>query len=99
VREHFADSQLSLEGVAKAIGVSPVYLSRLFKQELGTTFVTLLTQMRISKAMQLLGSTGQTVAEIGESVGYESQHYFSTAFKKVVGVSPNRYRRSEAAEE
>jgi two-component system response regulator YesN len=99
LREHYSDSQLSLESVAKAIGVSPVYLSRLFKQETGTTFVTLLTQIRISKAVQLLSTTDRSIADIGEAVGYESQHYFSTAFKKVVGVSPNRYRRGEGADE
>ena len=97
VREHYHDPNLSLESTARAVGVSPVYLSRLFKQELGTTFVALLTQIRISKAAQLLLTTSRSIAEIAESVGYESQHYFSTAFKKAVGVSPIRYRRGEAA--
>lgn len=99
LRDHFDDPQLSLESVAKAVGVSSVYLSRLFKQELGTTFVALLTQIRISKAIQLLGSTNRSIADIAEAVGYESQHYFSTAFKKAVGVSPNRYRKGEAADD
>jgi Response regulator containing CheY-like receiver domain and AraC-type DNA-binding domain len=99
LRDHYDDPQLSLERVAKAVGVSSVYLSRLFKQELGTTFVALLTQIRISKAIQLLGSTARSIADIAEAVGYESQHYFSTAFKKAVGVSPNRYRKGEAAGE
>ncbi|GIQ63203.1 hypothetical protein PACILC2_17710 [Paenibacillus cisolokensis] len=99
LRDHYDDPQLSLESVAKAVGVSSVYLSRLFKQELGTTFVALLTQIRISKAIQLLGSTNRSIADIAEAVGYESQHYFSTAFKKAVGVSPNRYRKGEAAGE
>lgn len=98
LREHFADPELSLESVAGALGVSPVYLSRLVKQETGTTFIALLTQIRISRAVQLLSSTGRSIADIGEAVGYESQHYFSTAFKKVVGVSPIRYRKGEVAE-
>lgn len=99
LRDHYGDSQLSLESVAGAIGVSPVYLSRLIKQETGTTFVTMLTQIRLSRAMQLLNSTELSIAEIGSEVGYESQHYFSTAFKKAVGVSPNRYRKGEGADE
>lgn len=99
LRDHYGDSELSLETVANAIGVSPVYLSRLFKQETGSTFVTQLTQIRISKAVQLLNSTDRSIADIAEAVGYESQHYFSTAFKKVVGVSPNRYRRGEGADD
>jgi two-component system response regulator YesN len=97
--EHYGDSRLSLEETAQAVGVSSVYLSRLFKQELGTTFVAFLTQTRVSKAIQLLNATSLTVAEIAEAVGYESQHYFSTAFKKAAGVSPIRYRKGRSPEE
>lgn len=97
LRDHYDDAGLSLEGTARAIGVSPVYLSRLFKQEIGMTFVALLTQIRIAKAIQLLSTTGRSIADIAETVGYESQHYFSTAFKKAVGVSPIRYRKGESA--
>jgi len=99
VRERYADPQLSLEGTARAIGVSPVYLSRLIKQELGTTFVALLTQTRIAEAIRLLNGTDRSIADIAEAVGYESQHYFSTAFKKAVGVPPIRFRKGTAAEE
>lgn len=98
VLEHYPDSRLSLEETAQTTGVSSVYLSRLFKQEMGTTFVSLLTQTRISKAIQLLNTTSLSMADIAEAVGYESQHYFSTAFKKAVGVSPIRYRKGEMSE-
>lgn len=99
LRNHFDDPLLSLEGTARTIGVSSVYLSRLFKQELETTFIALLTQIRIAKAAQLLNATNRSIADIAGAVGYESQHYFSTAFKKTVGVSPIRYRKGEAYEE
>ncbi|WP_027085965.1 response regulator transcription factor [Cohnella panacarvi] len=99
LRDHYDDPLLSLESTARTIGVSSVYLSRLFKQELETTFVALLTQIRIAKAVQLLNSTTRSIADIADAVGYESQHYFSTAFKKNVGVSPIRYRKGETFEE
>lgn len=99
MRDHHHDPDLSLESTARAVGVSPVYLSRLFRQELGTTFVSLLTQIRISRATRLLLTTSMSVAEIAEAVGYESQHYFSTAFKKAVGVSPIRYRKGDAVDD
>lgn len=99
LRDQYEDPTLSLEVTAKAIGVSSVYLSRLFKQELGISFVTLLTQIRISKSVQLLSSTNRSIADIAEAVGFESQHYFSTTFKKTVGVSPIRYRKGEPFEE
>jgi len=93
VQDHFFDKTLTLESVAQSLNVSPVYLSRIMKQELGISFVNFLTEIRIKKAIQLLTSTELTIHEISEQVGYDTQHYFSTAFKKVVGVSPNQYRK------
>lgn len=94
IEHHYADSTLSLEKVALTLQVSPVYLSRLIKQELGLSFVQLLTNKRMKQAIYLLQSTDYPIISISELVGYESQHYFSTAFKKVMGLSPNKYRRN-----
>ncbi|SLK37721.1 LuxR family two component transcriptional regulator [Mycobacteroides abscessus subsp. abscessus] len=94
IEHQYADSTLSLEKVALTLQVSPVYLSRLIKQELGLSFVQLLTNKRMKKAIYLLQSTDYPIISISELVGYESQHYFSTAFKKVLGLSPNKYRRN-----
>jgi len=95
ILEHrYNDPTISLEKVAIELQVSSVYLSRLFKKELGMNFVQLLTRKRISKAIYLLQSTDYPIVAISEQVGYDSQHYFSTAFKKATGVSPNRYRRN-----
>lgn len=99
IREQYADSNLTLEACAQLLQVSPVYLSRVVKQELGTTFVGLVTGTRIKKAIQLLNSTDLSIHEIAGKVGYETQHYFSTAFKKAMGMSPNQYRRGSGAGE
>lgn len=93
IQEHFSDPKLTLESVAQSLNVSPVYLSRIIKQELGVSFVNLLTEIRIKKAIQLLTSTDLTINEISERIGYDTQHYFSTAFKKAVGMPPNQYRK------
>lgn len=91
--DRYTDKELTLEQIAEEIPASPVYLSRMIKQELNTTFSSLVTQMRIQKALQLLTSTDKSILEIAEQCGYDTQHYFSTAFKKVMGVSPNQYRK------
>lgn len=96
IQEQYAVRELTLESFAQALQVSPVYLSRMLKKELGTSFITLMTQTRIQKAIQLLNATELSILDIAERVGYDSQHYFSTAFKKVMGVSPNRYRKGAA---
>jgi len=63
------------------------------KRELGHSFIHVLVQIRIQKAVHLLKETELSILEIALKVGYDSQHYFSTAFKKMIGVSPNQYRR------
>lgn len=99
IHDQYAAPELTLESFAASLQVSPVYLSRMLKKELGTSFVTFITQTRIRKAIQLLNSTDLAIHEIAEKVGYDTQHYFSTAFKKVMGVSPNRYRKGAAFQE
>ena len=91
--ENYTDPKLTLDTVAQTLQTSPVYLSRTIKQELGISFVSLITEMRMKKSIKLLNSTDLPVYEIAEQVGYDSQHYFSTVFKKAVGVSPNQYRK------
>ncbi|WP_219838194.1 response regulator [Paenibacillus sp. R14(2021)] len=93
IAERYADQSLSLEGVAGEMNVSAVYLSRLFKQEMGAAFIRYLTQTRMKEAIRLLSETDLAIHEIAERTGYESQHYFSTAFKKATGLPPNQYRK------
>lgn len=85
IQEHYSECELTLEATAGLLQASPVYLSRLFKQELGQSFGTYLTQTRIRRAAQLLHSTDLSINEVAEQSGYETQHYFSTAFKKQTG--------------
>jgi len=97
IRERYADPDLSLEEAAAALNVSPVYLSRILKQELGASFIQLVTMMRMEQATRLLSGTDLAIHDIAEKVGYVSQHYFSTAFRKMFGISPNQYRKGETA--
>lgn len=95
IQQHYQDSSLTLERVAEELHITSVYLSRMMKHELGVSYVSLLTQMRINKAVDLLKTTDFSIRDIAETVGYDSQHYFSTAFKKVVGVSPMQFKNDE----
>ncbi|MDQ0871656.1 two-component system response regulator YesN [Paenibacillus sp. V4I3] len=93
IAHRYSDPEITLEMIANEMKVSPVYLGRIFKQELGIPFVNMLTHTRIKHAIHYLSTTDMTIIEISEKVGYDSQHYFSTAFKKVVGIAPNQYRK------
>ncbi|KKB71521.1 MULTISPECIES: response regulator transcription factor [Bacillus] len=99
MQEHFAERDFSLMQTADALQVSSVYLSRMMKRELGMTFVQLLTEMRMQKAVHLLKTTSLPIHDIAEQTGYDTQHYFSTVFKKTIGVTPNQYRRMSGIEQ
>ncbi|UOQ49275.1 response regulator [Gracilibacillus caseinilyticus] len=93
IREHYQDPHLTLEEVANILHVSSVYLSKTIKQELGVSYVQILTKMRLQAAKDLLKTTDYNIREIAEQVGYDSQHYFSTAFRKAVGVTPKQFKQ------
>ena len=91
IRQHFADP-LSLETVARQVGLSPVYFSAVFKKETGIGFTDYLNQCRIEQAKKLLEETGLKVLAVSESVGFSGARYFSRVFKNTVGVRPSEYR-------
>ena len=91
MRENYAQP-LSLEQVAAEVHLTPEYFSRIFKEELGITFVNYLTDIRLSRSVQLLETTALRVQNIAQSVGYANVSYFSTIFKKKYGMSPYEYR-------
>lgn len=93
IRSHFSDP-LTLEGVAKQVYVSPFYLSHLFKEELGLTFVEYLTRVRVEEAKRLLAASNLSILGVAEKVGYEDGSYFSKVFRRATGLTPNQYRKS-----
>ena len=94
IEKNYKREDLSLQDVADEVNLSIPYLSKLFRREMGITFVDYLTNVRIREAIELLHDDNMKMYEIAENVGYSSQHYFSNVFKKKVGLSPNDYKRS-----
>jgi two-component system response regulator YesN len=83
---------LSVQKVAEALSISSSYLSKLVKRYLHASFVDYLTYYRLERAKDLLGTTGLMTYEIAEKVGYPDARYFSSIFKKRLGVTPSEYR-------
>ncbi|MFB9760755.1 response regulator transcription factor [Ectobacillus funiculus] len=96
IERYYYKQDLNLQEVAQAVNVSPTYLSRLLKEELGASFIDYLTKVRIQYAIEFMGNPSYKIYEIADKVGYSTQHYFSTAFKKVVGMSPSNYVKEGA---
>jgi len=84
----------SLFEAAAAAGMSRSAFASRFKELLGQTPLDYVTDWRMQKATQLLNQRDKKLAEIAQSVGYESDAAFSKVFKRVVGVAPAEYRRN-----
>jgi two-component system response regulator YesN len=95
LERRFREVELTLDDVAGELQVSPGHLSRVLKQSTGTSFVDALARVRVRKASVLLGDPAVRVYEVAERVGYASQHYFSRAFRRVLGVAPSDYRKGD----
>lgn len=83
-----------LNTLANMVFLTPSYLSKLFKQETGLTLTDYIIEIRLRKAKYLLkNALDLKVHEIGAEVGYGDPAYFNKLFKRVVGVTPNEYKR------
>lgn len=98
VEENYYQESFTLKDAAESVGLSEQYLSKLFRKEMGITFIDYLTNVRIRKAIELFQNKELKVYEIAEMVGYSTQHYFSNVFKKKLGVGPAEYRKMFAKE-
>ncbi|MCH1978266.1 response regulator [Lawsonibacter sp. OA9] len=92
IEEHFDDSTISLNKVAKIAGFSPSYFSSLFTQEIGMSFVEYLTNYRMEKSKALIGDGHVRLQDLAEQVGYSDPYYFSQVFKKYFKISPKEYQ-------
>ena len=87
-------SNITVKQVANEIGLSPDYLTRLFKKELGINIITYINRKRIYTSLNLLKTTDLSIEDIGDLIGLNNTSYFYTLFKKEIGVSPKQYRNS-----
>lgn len=90
INENF-HRDIGLTELAEMAGMNPAYLSILFKEEVGTSYVKYLTELRIKKAKMLL-QKGHKVMDVSTMVGYNNYRYFTEIFKKHVGQTPNEFK-------
>lgn len=90
--QHF-EQHISLEKLAGIAHVSPFYLNRIFRQEVGLPPYEYLVHVRLQHAQQLLNE-GKTIAETAYLTGFSDQSHLTRFFKRHVGISPGEYTRS-----
>lgn len=92
MKENFGNQDFSFQKLCDYMHLSPSYLSSIFKNHIGKTFIEYLTELRMNKAVELLNKTNLKSFEIAYQVGYSDPHYFSTVFKRTFNESPTEYR-------
>lgn len=91
MQNHYMNN-ISLEQTAKEISITPFYLSRLFKQELNHTFLEILTDIRMEKAIELLGVENLPAKDISSMIGYPNSNYFYKLFKAQTGMTQTQMK-------
>lgn len=91
IAEHFRES-VTLTSMASDLGYSPYALSRVFSGTFHRNFNQYLNETRVEYAQALLLYTNQTITEVLENSGFESQRTFNRVFKEKYRMSPREYR-------
>ncbi|WP_256756918.1 response regulator [Cohnella sp. WQ 127256] len=86
------EKSFSIKDIADYLHISESYLSKLFKNKTSFTFLEYCTNFRIKKAADLLIENNIKVYEVADKVGYQDSRYFSTLFKKGIGLTPTEFR-------
>lgn len=86
------NEHLELAQVAEYVGLSPSYFSGMFREVVGITFREHLCRLRVEGSKHLLLSRKYSMADIAISMGFPDQSYYCKVFKRIVGVTPGKYR-------
>ena len=92
ILKNYENSELRINDIAELIGISPNYLSSLYKKITGINISDAITNKRISMACERLIYSEAPIKEICVESGFSNQYYFSAAFKRNIGMSPSEYR-------
>lgn len=92
VAEHYRED-LTLQGIADALFISPYHLSRIFKKQVGIGIVDYIKTIRLKVAQNLLVNTSDSITLISDKSGFSSAAHFRRTFKDSIGLSPQKYRQ------
>jgi two-component system response regulator YesN len=92
---HHYQEEVGLDRAAKELSLSPAYLSRLFKSEMGVGLVEYINRVRVEAGVKLLQSGELNVKEVYEKVGFNNYSYFFRVFKEITGQTPQQAAKRE----
>lgn len=95
IEQSYMDPCLNLNQIADELKLSPIYVSRLYKQQTLTTIVDVIMEVRIREVCRLLVETDLSVSDIAEMTGFTSSSYLHRMFKRNISITPIEYRRAK----
>lgn len=98
LQEHFT-RPINRATVARALGMRPEAVSRVFSQTQGTTFSNFLQHLRVGHAVELLQGTTLSATDIGRLSGFDSYRTFARAFTATFNLSPGAYRAEQRSDD
>lgn len=84
--------RITVEDVANAVHVSPTYLSRIFKQEIGMAISDYVRTRKIDLAKNFLRYTDYSLVDIANRLSFSTQSHFIQQFRDLVGMTPKTFR-------
>ena len=93
LRVHAAHPELSLDMLCGHFGISLSYAEKLFQQHIGMPFRERLAHYHVEQAKRLIEYTDEPFWRIAEQCGFKYQSRFSTVFKRMVGMTPKKYKK------
>ncbi len=91
------DRKITLPELAEKAGLNMYYFARTFKKYLNESPYQYMLKARIEKSKTLLVTEDHNLAQIAFSLGFENHSHFSQTFRKIVGISPDAFRKSQSA--
>lgn len=96
---HYTDPELSADQLSARFGISPSYLSTVFKEKIGVRLLDYIHQRRLAHAKRLLCQRDLTVEAVAAASGYHSALTLTRAFKRYTGVTPGQFRLEHLLDE
>lgn len=97
VESHIME-RVTVQDVASAIGITPNYLSSLFKRQLGQNFIDYVNAEKIKQACVLIRNNQHLVYEVSHILGYDNAYYFTKVFKRYMKMTPTEYQNLPTTE-
>lgn len=92
IEQNYQDPDLNVNAIGQYMDMAPSYISKIFKEQIGTPLSSYIHLVRISMAKKLLQETQASVEAIAFQVGYASGNTMIRTFKRFEGITPGQYR-------